>query len=718
MNTNDLFNLIDKKEVFLMNKRIPLLPTIFLILLWSSFLLFPLHAETNPSFLQAVREFDEFVKKQIEKDQAPGISVGFLKDNFIWTKGYGYSDLENNVEAKPESSYRLASITKTITAIAVLQLVEEGKIDLDAKVQTYVPYFPKKKWPVTTRLLLGHLGGISHYKNYEREGHIKTHKNTKQALDIFDDFDLMVKPGTEYHYSSYGYNLLGAVIEGATGVSYGEYIKENIFEPLGMDNSRMDDPVDLIPHRVEGYRLINGEIKNSEYVDVSSRFAAGGTRSTVEDLLKYADQIIKGELLKEVTWKKMFTSMTTTKGHLTGYGMGWGVRPWKGHFRVSHGGSQPETRTYLLFFPTEHFAVAIGSNLEHVSLMPYVRRLAELVLDEDLHTQAYVNDENGQILYDASQQTYSYGLSQYDWKGRPTAQDNKELQQAFDYFNKYVQKKSLEKNFKKTKNKIEDGIHPVSDQAFTKVGSYMASCLIPQKESSSFEKYRKGGPLSFFKEYIHQEGDSYGFSDEFARLILSYERDWKTTYTAEIRDLRISKETDFQELGPWLKVAFAQKTVYPDFTGEMSRVGRHFLGENKYEKSIQIFNLARELYPLSSSPVSGLAAAHLWTGNKKKARTLFQKAFEMDPSHYGVSLDAFDDLAQKLTEAHKVPELLALVEIAVGLYPEDAQLHARIGDLYRELGKRKKALSFYKKALNLDPELEEVKEKIKKLRKK
>ena len=183
---------------------------------------------------EAQKEFEKFVVEQMALDKVPGLSVGFLKGKIIWTKAFGFSDLENKVQAKPESSYRLASITKTITAIAVLQLVEKGKIDLDADIQTYVPYFPKKKWPVTVRLLLGHLGGISHYKNYAVEGRIKVHKNTTDALGIFQDFDLVAEPGTKYNYSSYGFNLLGAVIEGASGESYGNYIKKHIFEPLGI----------------------------------------------------------------------------------------------------------------------------------------------------------------------------------------------------------------------------------------------------------------------------------------------------------------------------------------------------------------------------------------------------------------------------------------------------------------------------------------------------
>jgi CubicO group peptidase (beta-lactamase class C family) len=338
------------------------------------FLGFTLNAEeqAKEQYIEAIKAFDIFVKERMEIDRAPGLSVGFMKDSTIWTKGYGYADLENKVPAKPESAYRLASITKTITAIAVLQLVEEGKMDLDAEVQAYVPYFPKKKWPVTVRHVLGHLGGISHYKNYALEGRIKVHKNTKQALAIFQDFDLVAEPGTKYSYSSYGYNLLGACIEGASGMNYGDYIEKHIFGPLGMTDSRIDDPIDLIPNRVSGYRIVDGKLKNSEYVDISSRFAGGGTRSTVRDLLKYAAGIIEGKLLEEDTSRQMFTSMAIREGKLTGYGMGWRVMPWRGHFQVGHGGSQPETRTQIIIFPKENFAVSIASNLEGVNLTAYL----------------------------------------------------------------------------------------------------------------------------------------------------------------------------------------------------------------------------------------------------------------------------------------------------------------------------------------------------------
>ena len=332
-------------------------------------------------------------------------------------------------------SYRMASITKTFTAFAILQLVEAGKIDLNAEIQTYVPYFPRKKWPITIRQLLGHLGGIPHYVDRDKELHNKTHKNTREAIAIFQDYDLVAEPGTKYHYSSYGYNLLGAAIEMASGQTYGEFIKQHIFDPLGMSDSRMDDPTAPIPNRVKGYRFANGKIIRSEFVDMSSRFAAGGTRSTINDLLTYAQGIMQGKLLEPQTWRKMLVPMATKDGILTGRGMSWNIRPRRGHYQISHGGSQAETKIYLLIFPLENFAVAIASNLETFDREFYAYKLAEFVLKEDLDTPVYVTDDLEESAYSACEQVFSYGLSHYFWHSRTLAKNENDLEEAFNFFN-------------------------------------------------------------------------------------------------------------------------------------------------------------------------------------------------------------------------------------------------------------------------------------------
>lgn len=708
-----------------MNKRFKPIFSVILIALCISFSSgYPGdRANAQDSLAEAISQFEEFVEVRMIQDKVPGLSVAFKRGDFTWAKGFGYSDLENKVPAKPESAYRLASITKSITATAVLKLVEEGKIDLEAEVQTYVPGFPRKKWPVTVRLLLGHLGGISHYKNYDVEGRIKVHKDTIEALAIFQDFDLVAEPGTQYNYSSYGYNLLGAVVEGASGESYGSYIQKHIFEPLGMTHSRLDDPMDLIPHRVRGYRIINGEIKNSEYVDVSSRFAGGGTRSTVVDLLKYASGIMDKKILKEETWDMMFTSMTTREGRFTGYGMGWRVRPWKGHFQVSHGGSQPETRTHILIFPKEGFAMAIASNREGLNLMPYVRRLAELVLAEDLDSSVYVTDEPGQAIYDCCEDVFSYGLSRFDWHGREIIGEEKDLAKAFSYFNRNVKKSALEKNIKAGKKTIDEGFNPVSNSAFIKIGAFMALTLQENLGENKFRSYHQSGPLAFFTDYIEVSSqwpsskDVFKFTQSFIDMISAWEKEWSSVYADDVRNLFITTRTDFGELGPRLIKIFSRASLYPDFSRELGEAGLYHLWNNETEISFPIFKLCYELYPRSPASVSNLGTAHLWQGNVDEARKYFKEAFAADPNHSSVSLDHFSRIAVRLERAEKLEVVFALADIALELYPRNAELHLEVGNMHSKTGNLDKARSFYKKALELDPKLEDARKKLREIKK-
>lgn len=348
----------------------------------------PTQTQASDKYADKLPAFEEFVRQQMEKNKVPGLTIGFVKDDYMWVKGFGYVDLENKVPARAESAYRLASVQKSMTAAAILQLVERRQINLDAEIQTYVPYFPKKKYPITVRQLLNHLGGIPHYVNPDIEQHIKEHKNTREAIAIFENFDLIAEPGTKFNYSSYGYNLLGAAIEGATKQSYADYMREHIWEPAGMKTTRMDDPLDVIPNRVRGYQLIKGELRNSEFIDVSSRFAAGGTRGTVVDLLKFMKGLNEGKLLSRESIDLMYTPAKTRDGSISGfpntagYTMGWNLAPQKSGLVVINDGGQQETRTFILNFPAKKFALAVAQNLEQDDDGAIVFRLYELVLNE------------------------------------------------------------------------------------------------------------------------------------------------------------------------------------------------------------------------------------------------------------------------------------------------------------------------------------------------
>lgn len=661
---------------------------------------------------EAIASFIDFATKQMKADRIPGLSIGFMKDDHFWTQGLGYSDLENQVLAKPQSSYRMASISKTFTAIAVLQLVEAGKIELDKEVQIYVPYFPRKKWPITVRQLLGHLGGISHY-NSDEEQHIKVHKNTKEALEIFQHFDLVAEPETKYHYSSYGYNLLGAVIEVASDQSYGDYITEHIFKPLGMTDSRPESPRDLIPHRVRGYRLVDSRIQNSEFIDISSRFAAGGTRSTVVDLLKYARAICEGRLLKKETWKVMFTPIATKNGYLIRRGMSWNVSPWKGHFQVSHGGSQPETITYLLIFPTERFAAAVCANLERAKVLPYIRRLTELVLDQDLDSSAYLPNRQEQALYSACMQTFSHGLSRYDYFGEPEASDPRALKRAFDYFNQNVHTRAINADPKRVTKSLRDGIHPVSQSAFTQVGAHMASVLGKTYGKDRLQDYHQN-PLDFFSDYIRLKDPEYKLSRSISQMIALWEKDWARTYPEYLRYLHISADTDFEVLLPRLRKTFAKASIYPDFSQELRDAAGIFISRNDMGMTIQILSTCVEVYPDDPYNLLSLGNAYLLAGDEKKAHSFYKKSHALSP----IDLRYFQELAARLDGRNKMPELLSLSKIFVKLYPKNALVHKIIAGTYLKLGEVSTAIKHYQKALKFDPSLEGIEAKLKELLKK
>lgn len=321
------------------------------------------------------------ISREMSRQGVPGLSVAVVTDHQLrWANGYGFADLENFVPAKAATSYRLASISKPITATAVMQLWEQGKLDLDAPVQKYVPSFPQKEWPVTPRQLLGHLGGIRHYKGDEVNS-TRRYESLTEALAIFKDDPLLHPPGSKYLYTSYGYNLLGAVAEGASGAKFPDLLREKVFQPAGMDRIRVDDAAALIPNRAQGYRKTpQGELRNSALADTSNKLPGGGLCSTVEDLARFGMAVQKGTLLKPATLQTMWTRQKTADGKETTYGLGWALADRQGRREVMHGGAQPRVATLLYMLPEERCTVVLMCNLEGTRLTDLAREIADLAL--------------------------------------------------------------------------------------------------------------------------------------------------------------------------------------------------------------------------------------------------------------------------------------------------------------------------------------------------
>lgn len=335
----------------------------------------------SPSPFAPAARIDALVEAFMRSNSVPGLSVAVVRGGtLVWSSGHGMADLENFVPAKPITVYRLASVSKPITAVAVMQLAERGSLDLDAPIQRYVPEYPRKPWPLTPRQLLCHQAGI---RNWTENEFVSTRRyaNLSESIQMFRDDPLVHEPGMATTYSSLGYTLLGRAIETASGSAFVDYLRANVFEPAGMDWTRIDDSQAIIPNRARGYRLAEGgALFNSPLSDTSNRIPGGGLVGTAEDVARFATALMGGSLVKPETRKLMWTPQKTRDRRATGFGLGFVIGRRGRQTEVYHAGGQSRVSTLLYMQPDRRLAVVLLTNLEGVggSLLDLGRRIADL----------------------------------------------------------------------------------------------------------------------------------------------------------------------------------------------------------------------------------------------------------------------------------------------------------------------------------------------------
>lgn len=318
-------------------------------------------------------ELERIVTDAMREQQIPAITVAMaVEDRLVYSKAFGTADLENAVPATTETLICTASIAKSITAVAAMMLVESRKLDLDAPVQTYCAPFPPKQWPITTRELLSHTAGIRHYNSGEIES---THhyKWLADGFALFATDPLLFRPGTAYSYSTYGYTVAGCAIEGASGSRFQDFVAEHVLKPAGMTHTFVDDVYEIVPHRARGYQKIDGQVKNAALMDSSYKIPGGGYVTTAEDLVRFAQALLDGKLLKPGTVAQMWVA-SKLSGQ-AGYGLGFGVL--EGGKFVMHTGGQSGTSTQLFIIPQAHFALAVLANMDNVQLRDVVRGIVQ-----------------------------------------------------------------------------------------------------------------------------------------------------------------------------------------------------------------------------------------------------------------------------------------------------------------------------------------------------
>jgi serine beta-lactamase-like protein LACTB len=345
----------------------------------------------------AVARARALVESWVAASGGPASQISVSREGrTLWSEAFGYANLELQVRATPKTRFRIGSVSKPLTAAALGLLIEEGRLDLDAPVQRYVPDFPEKQWPITPRQLAGHLAGIRHYKEGEFLSQ-RHYESVRAALTIFENDPLLFEPGTKYSYSSYAWNLLSAVVEGASGQPFLDFMQKRVFDPAGMADTSADDPGPIVPNRADFYTRDDkgGPVRNALYVDNSIKWAGGGFLSTTDDLIRFGNAMMEGKLLKPETVKLLWTSQRTKDGKEIDYGIGWSVdRDDRGRRRVYHtGGSQGGT-AILMLYPDEKVAIAMSGNTDH-AFTGRARGLVGLFLDGEDSLRRWENRSAG-----------------------------------------------------------------------------------------------------------------------------------------------------------------------------------------------------------------------------------------------------------------------------------------------------------------------------------
>lgn len=309
---------------------------------------------------------DKLLTEAIENESVIGLSGGFSVGGEVkWMGAAGYSDDEAKIKFTPSTLTRIASISKPITAIAVMQLFEAGKIDLDKPIQHYLPDFPiKSEGAFTIRQLLNHSSGLDDYKNKKEMENQTNYASLSDAMKVFEDRDLISVPGKEFHYTTYGYVVLGRVIEVVSGQPYTDYIQTNILDPLAMNSTGVEHVGSTYPNKAKLYhKESNGKIKVADLHDLSNRVPGGGFYSTAGDMLKFGDAILGNALINEATTEMMFVD-SGLKKEGNGYAMGWylyGDNPNYGPV-YGHNGAQTGASAFLMLLPQVETSIVVLSN--------------------------------------------------------------------------------------------------------------------------------------------------------------------------------------------------------------------------------------------------------------------------------------------------------------------------------------------------------------------
>ncbi len=324
----------------------------------------PLSAQ-QPAPAQLRAGVDSIALAALRQDLTPGLSIAVVRGtDTLVMKGYGLADVEHDVPVTDRTVFRIGSLTKQFTSAAVMKLVEEGRIRLDATIADYLPQYDGPGRGVTIHQLLNHTSGIPSYTGLGEAFWEKSrlHLTHEQMLEMFEDDPLEFMPGTSWSYNNSGYYLLGMVIEAVTGESYEEYLARTQWQPLGLEQTSYCRQAEIIPHRAEGYAVEAGVVINAPPLSMNLPGAAGALCSTPRDLVRWNDALTSGDVVNAPSYATMIAPTRLLNDSTVDYGYGLAAGDLEGHAVVAHSGGINGFSAYLSYYPEADLTIAVLAN--------------------------------------------------------------------------------------------------------------------------------------------------------------------------------------------------------------------------------------------------------------------------------------------------------------------------------------------------------------------
>jgi len=385
---------------------------------------------------ELVKQIDKSISDNY-KNYTPGCAVLIAKKGeVLLEKGYGIANIELNVPMKSEMVFRIGSITKQFTAMAILQLVDKGQIALTDSIQKFVKDFHFKGKTITIENLLTHTSGIKGYEQIDAKipNVMRIDFSPKTIIDSLDKLSLEFNPNTRYNYSNSNYFLLGYTIEQVSGKSYQQYIKENIIEPAGLSSTFYESQTQLITNRANGYSLSDGKYWNADFISMALVYSAGALGSNVSDLYKWHKALYEGKIVQKETFLKAIQPYKLVDGKQIDYGYGFFNKTENGINSIGHGGAIDGFRAIEMYYPEKEIYITLLCNSETDNFERFFQSISNIILDIkaeneqkeiklsgetlDSYVGTYKNDKynvsikiyraNGRIYGDLSNGTGSY----------------------------------------------------------------------------------------------------------------------------------------------------------------------------------------------------------------------------------------------------------------------------------------------------------------------